>query len=81
MPFLPNDTRINRNGRPVGSLNKFNKRLQETASYLLDTIELQTLSDKDKIRLLEVMLRHSLKSNPTESLFDENFTIKFDFEY
>jgi len=84
MPFVPNDPRINRKGRPPGSPNNLNKNIRDTALSLLDSIDTTSLHDRDKIKLIEVLLRYSIKNIHTEHFLNDDFSIKdvitFDFD-
>jgi len=77
MPFVKDDPNINRLGRPHGSKNHMTKMMQNLASDILETINLHSLDDRDKIRLLDVLLRHGA-GNKTAIMMPmtENFSIK-----
>jgi hypothetical protein len=57
MPFIKNDSRINRNGRPVGSMNKKTKELRDLIKAVheinLNTIlsQLERLSMRERLLL------------------------------
>jgi hypothetical protein len=84
MPFTKNDININRKGRPLGSPNALSKTIRTTASSLLDIIDIDTLHDRDKIKLIEVLLRYSVKHIHSEHILNNDFSIKdiikFDFD-
>ena len=83
MPFAKNDININRKGRPLGSPNALSKTIRTTASSLLDIIDIDTLHDRDKIKLIEVLLRYSVKHIHSEHILNNDFSIKdikFDFD-
>jgi hypothetical protein len=84
MPFIKNDININRKGRPHGSPNNLTKSIRATASSLLDIIDIDTLHDRDKIKLIEVLLRYSVKHIHSEHILNNDFSIKdiikFDFD-
>jgi len=84
MPFAKNDININRKGRPLGSPNTLSKTIRTTASSLLDIIDIDTLHDRDKIKLIEVLLRYSVKHIHSEHILNNDFSIKdiikFDFD-
>lgn len=77
MPFVKDDPNINRLGRPPGSKNHMTKMMQNLASDILENINLHSLDDRDKIRLLDVLLRHGA-GNKTAIMMPikENFSIK-----
>lgn len=84
MPFAKNDININRKGRPLGSPNALSKTIRTTASSLLDIIDIDTLHDRDRIKLIEVLLRYSVKHIHSEHILNNDFSIKdiikFDFD-
>ena len=69
MPFVKNDTRINRNGRPHGSQNKTPDREKavELLNRILDNLteSFNELTREEQIKLLHVF----------KHLFDANVTI------
>jgi hypothetical protein len=76
MPFERNDPRINRNGRPQGSANTLSKNIRQMADKLLLDIDTDSLHQRDKIKLLEVLLRYSIKHVHSKSIFNEDLTLK-----
>ena len=79
MTFVPNDTRINRDGRPKGSLNK----QTEYKNALNDAISIEDIQDivaqlKQKaidegcIPSIKILLEYAI-GKPTQMLINQNY--------
>ena len=78
MTFVPNDKRINRNGRPKGSLNKqteYKKALNEaiTTNDIHDIVtQLKQKAKSVCIQSIKILLEYSI-GKPTQMLINQNY--------
>ena len=78
MTFVPNDKRINRNGRPKGSLNKqteYKKALNEaiTTNDIYDIgKQLKGKAINGCIQSIKILLEYSI-GKPTQMLINQNY--------
>lgn len=78
MTFVPNDKRINRNGRPKGSLNKqteYKNALNEaiTTDDIHDIVtQLKQKAKSGCIQSIKILLEYSI-GKPTQMLINQNY--------
>lgn len=80
MGFAKGDININRLGRPQGSTNLLTREMRDIASNVLCLINVDRLNDRDKIKLLDVLLRHSNRSSFADFMSSNDIELKFDFD-